>query len=190
MAFWNQAQLTFALQGHFEEAVSCSYETVLLGHRSGQSQLIATSTVNVGKVGQRYVEMLAEVVARLVKDGHGRPAAKVIHDFHACPALLCPALPCPTLRYPALPCIQNSFQFCPASMTFMPAPPCPALLCPVYRTCCKPVLPCPVFVCTIYMPCPCFLLPCPVLTCPALDVQLSSSLPCPAVTANNGPSCI
>lgn len=64
-------------QDHFEQAVSCSYETVLLGHRSAQPQLIAASTVNVAKAGQRYVEMLAEVVARLVKDGHGRPAAKV-----------------------------------------------------------------------------------------------------------------
>ncbi|DBA73464.1 TPA: hypothetical protein ACH3X1_011492 [Trebouxia sp. C0004] len=65
------------LQDHFEQAVSCSYETVLLGHRSAQPQLIAASTINVAKAGQRYVEMLAEVVARLVKDGHGRPAAKV-----------------------------------------------------------------------------------------------------------------
>ena len=65
------------LQDHFEQAVACSYETVLLGHRSRQPQLIATSTVNVGKAGQRYIEMLAEVVARLVKDGHGRAAAKV-----------------------------------------------------------------------------------------------------------------
>ena len=57
--------------------MACSYETVLLGHRSRQPQLIATSTVNVGKAGQKYIEMLAEVVARLVKDGHGRAAAKV-----------------------------------------------------------------------------------------------------------------
>lgn len=54
-----------------------SYETVLLGTRSGQAHLIAQSTVNVGQVGQRYVEMLAEVVAQLVKAGHGRPAAQV-----------------------------------------------------------------------------------------------------------------
>ena len=65
------------LQDHFEQAVQCSYETVLLGYRSAQPQLIATSTINVAKAGQKYVEMLAEVVARLVKDGHGRPAAKV-----------------------------------------------------------------------------------------------------------------
>ena len=57
--------------------MSSSYETVLLGARLGQAHLIAQSTVNVGKVGQRYVEMLAEVVAQLVKAGHGRPAAKV-----------------------------------------------------------------------------------------------------------------
>ena len=65
------------MQGHFEQAVSSSYETVLIGARSGQPHLIAQSTINVGKVGQRYVEMLAEVVARLVKAGFGRPAAKV-----------------------------------------------------------------------------------------------------------------
>ena len=85
------------LQDHFEQAVSCSYETVLLGHRSAQPQLIAASTVNVAKAGQRYVEMLAEVVARLVKDGHGRPAAKVrpmqlfwysMHLFTEQPAVL------------------------------------------------------------------------------------------------------
>ena len=57
--------------------MSSSYETVLLGARSGQPHLIAQSTVNVGKVGQRYVEMLAEVVAQLVKAGHGRSAAQV-----------------------------------------------------------------------------------------------------------------
>ena len=172
----------FALQGHFEEAVSCSYETVLLGHRSGQSQLIATSTVNVGKVGQRYVEMLAEVVARLVKDGHGRPAAKVIHDFHACPA--------PTLPYPTLPCIQDSFQSCPASMTFVPALPCPALP--------GPALPCPALSCVqdLLQACPalpCFYLPnlhalpllspalafsCPALPCPRC---LDSAHPSPAL---------
>jgi len=73
---WNADWLQ-NLQDHFEQAVSCSYETVLLGHRSAQPQLIAASTINVAKAGQRYVEMLAEVVARLVKDGHGRPAAKV-----------------------------------------------------------------------------------------------------------------
>ena len=65
------------MQGQFDQAVSSSYETVLLGARSGQAHLIAQSTVNVGKVGQRYVEMLAEVVAQLVKAGHGRPAAQV-----------------------------------------------------------------------------------------------------------------
>ncbi len=75
-ACWN-AEWLQNLQDHFEQAVSCSYETVLLGHRSAQPQLIAASTINVAKAGQRYVEMLAEVVARLVKDGHGRPAAKV-----------------------------------------------------------------------------------------------------------------
>lgn len=65
------------VQGHFQQAVWSSYETVLLGTRSGQAHLIAQSTVNVGQVGQRYVEMLAEVVAQLVKAGHGRPAAQV-----------------------------------------------------------------------------------------------------------------
>ncbi|KAL3134721.1 hypothetical protein ABBQ32_007724 [Trebouxia sp. C0010 RCD-2024] len=64
-------------QGHFQQAVWSSYETVLLGTRSGQAHLIAQSTVNVGQVGQRYIEMLAEVVAQLVKAGHGRPAAQV-----------------------------------------------------------------------------------------------------------------
>ena len=158
----------FALQGHFEEAVSCSYETVLLGHRSGQSQLIATSTVNVGKVGQRYVEMLAEVVARLVKDGHGRPAAKVIHDFHACLAF---ALP-----YPALPCIQDSFQPCPASMTFVPALPCSALPCSA--------LPCPALPCVQDLLQACPALPCVCLhnlhALPLLSPALPcSDLPCP-----------
>lgn len=71
------------LQDHFEQAVACSYETVLLGHRSRQPQLIATSTINVGRAGQKYVEMLAEVVARLVKDNHGRAAAKVTSSSHA-----------------------------------------------------------------------------------------------------------
>lgn len=75
------------MQGHFEQAVSSSYETVLLGARSQQPQLIAQSTINVGKVGQRYIEMLAEVVARLVKAGHGRPAAKV--PFHVSSAHIC-----------------------------------------------------------------------------------------------------
>ncbi len=84
------------LQDHFEQAVSCSYETVLLGHRSAQPQLIAASTVNVAKAGQRYVEMLAEVVARLVKDGHGRPAAKVnLRNFSGA---TCVCLPC-SLQY-------------------------------------------------------------------------------------------
>ena len=93
---WNADWLQ-NLQDHFEQAISCSYETVLLGHRSAQPQLIAASTINVAKAGQRYVEMLAEVVARLVKDGHGRPAAKVrpmqllwhsMHLFTEQPAVL------------------------------------------------------------------------------------------------------
>ena len=71
-----------ALQNAFEQAVSSSYETVLLGVRSGHAHLIAESTVNVGREGQKYVEMLAEVVARLVRDGHGRAAARVcFHSF-------------------------------------------------------------------------------------------------------------
>ena len=79
------------MQGHFNQAVSSSYETVLLGARSGQPHLIAQSTVNVGKVGQRYVEMLAEVVAQLVKAGHGRPAAQV-KSFFITMALVAAAL--------------------------------------------------------------------------------------------------
>lgn len=65
------------LQGNFQEAVSSSYETVLIGVQSGHAHLIAESTINVGREGQSYVEMLAEVVGRLVRDGHGRAAARV-----------------------------------------------------------------------------------------------------------------
>ena len=65
------------LQGCFEQAVSSSYETVLIGVQSGHAHLIAESTINVGREGQSYVEMLAEVVARLVRDGHGRAAARL-----------------------------------------------------------------------------------------------------------------
>ena len=75
------------LQNCFEQAVSCSYETVLLGVQSGHAHLIAESTINVGREGQTYVEMLAEVVARLVRDGHGRPAARVCFASSSLPAV-------------------------------------------------------------------------------------------------------
>ena len=67
--------------------MSSSCETVLLGVHSGHAHLIAESTINVGREGQSYVEMLAEVVARLVRDGHGRAAARVRFASFSSPAV-------------------------------------------------------------------------------------------------------
>jgi hypothetical protein len=64
-------------QGQFKQAVACSYETVLLGARCNRPDIIANQTVQVARAGQRYVNLLADVVAALVTDGFGEEAARV-----------------------------------------------------------------------------------------------------------------
>lgn len=53
------------------------YRCLLLGWQKGKSKLLADCTIDVSKFGQRYVEMLAEVNARLTRDGYGQAVAHV-----------------------------------------------------------------------------------------------------------------
>ena len=70
-------RVLFAVQGDVEQAVEVFYQCLLLGWQKGRSKLLAESTIDVSKSGQQYVDMLAEVNARLTRDGYGQAVAHV-----------------------------------------------------------------------------------------------------------------
>ena len=65
------------LQGNVEQAVEVFYQCLLLGWKKGRTDLLAASTIDVSKSGPQYIQMLADVNARLTRDGYGQAVAHV-----------------------------------------------------------------------------------------------------------------
>lgn len=65
------------LQGNVEQAVEVFYQCLLLGWKEGRTDLLAASTIDVSKSGPQYIQMLADVNARLTRDGYGQAVAHV-----------------------------------------------------------------------------------------------------------------
>lgn len=68
---------TGTVQGDTEQAVETSYRCMLLGWQHGQLKLLAASAADVGSAGQQYIDMLAQVNARLVRSGYGQVVSQV-----------------------------------------------------------------------------------------------------------------
>lgn len=64
-------------KGNVEQAVEVFYQCLLLGWQKGRTDLLAASTIDVSKSGPQYVQMLADVNARLTRDGYGQAVAHV-----------------------------------------------------------------------------------------------------------------
>ncbi|KAL3148328.1 hypothetical protein ABBQ38_013788 [Trebouxia sp. C0009 RCD-2024] len=78
-------------KGNVEQAVEVFYQCLLLGWKEGRTDLLAASTIDVSKSGPQYIQMLADVNARLTRDGYGQAVAHVFWTMtaHLCDISIC-----------------------------------------------------------------------------------------------------